>query len=437
VSYGRGYPAGNTYYNWPASLPVFGVKTTVLPVSVFDLPLANYNAYDKGRVPFVIDIMAFFRIGDSNVAAERVRSFDDLRSQLEAILQGASRTILATSEIEEILENRSIFGDKFTQEVEHQLTQWGVVPVKNIELMDIRDADGSKVIQNIMAKKKSLIESESRIQVAANLQKASVAEIDAQQMVAVRQQEAAEQVGMRTALKDQQIGIQTQKAQQAVKDEEKTTAEKTVAIQMVSTVGAANIDKEAKLVTADQQRQITVINADAEKQRTIINADAAKQRTLIEADAVKQQKITVADGTKQETIALAEGNLTNATLQAQGIQAQGLAKAEAEKALQLAPVTAQITLAKEIGENAPYQGYLVTIRQIEAGQAVGIEQAKALQHADIKIIANTGSPADGATKAMDLFGSIGGTRLGAFLEGLKNTDAGAEIIKAANGAAHM
>lgn len=72
VSYGKGQVAGNTYYKWPSVLPIIGVKTISLPMSVFDVRLENYAAYDKGRLPFKIDIMAFFRIDDSNTAAQRV-----------------------------------------------------------------------------------------------------------------------------------------------------------------------------------------------------------------------------------------------------------------------------------------------------------------------------------------------------------------------------
>ncbi len=59
--------------------------------------------------------------------------------------------------------------------------------------------------------------------------------------------------------------------------------------------------------------------------------------------------------------------------------------------MQLAPVQAQIVLAKEIGNNEGYQKYLITIEQVKANESVGIEQAKALSHAELKIIANAGT----------------------------------------------
>lgn len=400
TSYGGGPSSRNTYYAWPAWLPIIGVRVTVLPVNVFALNLNNYAAYDNDRVPFELDLVAFFRISDSNTAAERVSNFTDLQGQLDVIVKGAARKILANSPIDEILGNRSIFGDKFTEEVAGQLKEWGVAPVKNIELMDIRDAESSKVIANIMAKKKSLIESQSRIEVAANMQKAQEAEIEANKAVGLRQQEADEAVGIRTALKGQNVGINNQKAQQAIKDEEAKTAQKQVAVQSVTDVGRANIDKQVQTVNAEQTRDVAKITAEGSKARTITEA---------------------------------EGALEAKKLNAQGIQAEGEAEGTAETARLMAPVKTQIALADKIASSEGYQNYLVRVREIEANQAVGVEQAKALERADIKVIANSGTPTAGVNSVMDMFSARGGTQLGAMLEAIRNTEAGKQILDAMNG----
>lgn len=402
ISYGKGQEAGNVYYAWPSWLPIIGVKTINLPVSVFDQDLSAYAAYDKGRLPFVIDIIAFFRVTDSNTAAQRVHSFPELLEQLRSILQGAVRTILASSEIEEILEGRSKFGEMFTKEVDHQLLEWGVQTVKSIELMDIRDAAGSHVIANIMEKKKSQIEMQSRVEVAANMQAAQVAEIEAQQEVKTREQQALQMIGVRTAQKEQEIGISQEQAKQAIKEQARVTAEKDMAVIQVQHVRKAEIERDVQVVSAEQDKRTSVIKA---------------------------------EGNKQQTVLVAEGNLQSTKLQAEGIQAQGAAKAEAEKAMQLAPVQAQITLAKEIGANDGYQRYLISIRKIEADQVVGVEQAHALKDADVKIIANTGEPVAGASKVMELFTPKGGTQIGAALEALAQTEVGAAIVSRLTGEA--
>lgn len=94
TSYGKDTGNGNVYYEWPAWLPVIGVLKNTLPVSVFNLNLNAYDAYDMGRVPFVVDVVAFFRVADYNLAASRVANFAELQAQLTNIVKGAIRTAI-------------------------------------------------------------------------------------------------------------------------------------------------------------------------------------------------------------------------------------------------------------------------------------------------------------------------------------------------------
>lgn len=395
VSYGKDQENGNTYYQWPSWIPVIGIQVIKLPVSVFSLRLKDYEAYDNGRLPFILDLEAFFRIDNSNVAAQRVAGYQELNQQLTSILQGAARTILASKTIEEIMQGRSEFGDAFTKEVNEQLKAWGVTTVKNIELMDIRDSKDSQVIQNIMDKKKSEIEKESRMAVADNMRAAQNAEIDAQREVELNKQTAQQQVGIRTAEKEREVGIAKEKANQQIKQEQKVTTEKAMEVARVEQVKSAEIVKDVNIVKAEEVKRTEVINAEGQKQKTVL---------------------------------IAEGVLEAEKRQAEAILVKGQSEAEAEKLLQLAPVEAQIVLAKEIGENKSYQQYLVTIRQVEASEAIGKAQAVALQDANIKVIANGGTVAEGVDSIGKLFTSAGGQAIGAMLEGIAQTDVGQAAV---------
>jgi flotillin len=407
TSYGKDTENGNTYYEWPSWIPVVGITKIILPVSVFDLDLTDYEAYDKGRLPFKIDVKAFFRIADSNLAAQRVASFDELHKQLQSIVQGAVRAILASNDIEDIMQGRATFGEQFTHEVASQLTNWGVVAVKNIELMDIRDSSGSNVIHNIMEKKKSFIEMESRTEVAANMRTAQIAEVDAQRETDIKKQQALQQVGIQTAEKEREIGIANQKSTQAIQDEQRITKEKEMAVIKVGEVNQAEINKQVQVVMAEQEKQTSVIQAEGIKQRITIAAEGEKAKAVLDS----------------------EGKLEAKKRESEGITLEGTARAEAEKAMQLAPVQAQIVLAKEIGGNASYQQYLITVEQIKANQVVGVEQAKALEKADIKIIANTGDASTGLSKLGDVISPKGGLALGGMLEAFAQTDTGKAVVE--------
>lgn len=385
ISYGTGKDSGNVYYSWPSWIPGIGVTVIKLPVSNFDLSLKDYEAYDKDRVPFVVDVTAFFRISDTTIAAQRVTNITEMNEQLHLIVQGAVRKVLASDFIDAIMLERSKFGDEFTQEVKEQLAEWGIESVKSMELMDIRDVPGSKVIANIMAKKTSHIEMESRKEVAENMRTARIAEIEAEKEVDVRQQAAELVVGEKTAEKDKAVGIAREKSKQDVLAEEKETKTRSMEVLRVEQVQKAEITKAEQIVAAEQNKQTAVI--------------------------------------------ISEGALEAKKNEATGIKVEGEAKAEAEKLMQLAPVQAQITLAKEIGENKNYQGYLISIKEIDMRGEVGKKQAEALTEADVKIIANAGDPTSGMNTVMDLLSAKGGTHLASALEGLSQSEQGAELLK--------
>lgn len=387
--------SGNSYYAFPECLPILGISRTIYPISVFDIDLQGYEAYDKGRLPFVTDIKAFFRIEESALAASRVSSFQELREQLTGIVQGAVRSILAKEELEEIMSDRSKYGELFTTEVSDQLKEWGVTPVKNIELMDIRDNRDTRVIQNIMAKKKSLIEKESRVEVAKNLQEAQEAEIQAEQVVLTKKEEARCQVGLKQADVDKEVGLRNADTKKAIQEREKLVAEKEMEVLKVKAVQRSEIEKQAKIIDAQKEKEVVTLAAEANKQQMFLKAEA---------------------------------DLEVATKGSKAIALEGEAKAKAEALMQKASVESQISLAKEIGENSGYQEYLIRIEQVKAQQEVGIEQARNLGHSDIKIICNSGDINSGVSKVMDLFTPKGGTNVAGALEALSQTDFGKKLV---------
>ncbi|KAF1711853.1 SPFH domain-containing protein [Pseudoxanthomonas sacheonensis] len=406
VSYGKGF-ASNTYYEWPSRIPMIGLVRVTLPVSNFSIDLPDYAAYDKERVPFLVHVMAFFRISDSNTAAQRVASFEELKEQLTAIVQGSVRTVLAAHEIDQIMLDRSRFGEAFTKEVTPQLGGWGVEAIKNIELMDIRDSKESEVIQNIMAKRTSGIERESRLVVADNARQAEMAEIAAKREIEMSRQQAAEQVGLRTAEKEKNVGVANEQSSQQVKVQQRETAAKEMDVVQVKNVRGAEINREVAVITAAP----------------------AKEGGIVQADAAQQGAIVSAEGSKQQTVLTAEGKLEAAKRNAEGIAVEGSAKGTAETAILMAPVDAQIKLAEKIGSDQGYQNYLLGIRNIEAAQAVGTAQAEALKSADVKVISNAGTPSKGLSSVMDLFSADGGTAIASMLEGLAQSPEGKKVLE--------
>ena len=401
------YNKGNSYYEFPVYIPGLGVSVKVLPLKIIAIEIKNYEAFDKDRVPFEVDIQSFFRISDYVVAASRIQDVTELSAQLRAIVEGAVRSILAKDYLNEIMGERSKYGQQFTEEVKDELKSWGVDAVKNIELMDVRDANNEKVISNIMAKKKSEIERESRITVAKNNQAAREQEIESERGIALKEQDKLKEVGLRKATVAKEVGIADEQSTQAVKEQARITKERDMEVRKVEAVRQAEIDREA-----------TIISAEATKRKTEIDAEAARRKAELDAEA------TLVKTTKE-----AEGNLVMATKTAEGIRLEGEAKATAEKQMQLASVEAQLTLAKEVGENQAYQTYLIQVRQIEAQEAVGKAQAENIGHADIKIIAGGGNVAAGVKNVGDAFSPAGGFNLAGAVEAFAGTETGQALLE--------
>jgi len=419
---------GNAYYAFPSWLPVIGITKTVLGTGIFDRDLKDYEAYDKDRLPFMVDVKTFFRIKDFDAASIRVTSMKELEEQLDGIVQGAVRSLLAKEDLESIMSERNKYGKQFTEEVAPQLEQWGVETVKNVELMDIRDSRDSKVIQNIMAKKKSQIEMESRTTVAENTKKASQAEIESQKEIALKQQDAEREVGLRKAQVAQEVGIADEKQKQEVQAQAKVTAEKEMEVQRVREVQTAEIEKQAATVRAEQDKAVIEVNAKA----AVTKADADKNVRILNAEASQQQTILEAEATKQQIELRADADLKVATNTAKGIEAKGKAQAEADKLSKIASVQDQVTLAKEVGENKPYQEFLIAQKQIEVQgsvmKEVGVAQAQNLGNADIKMFVNSGSVPEGVGKAASIFNPDTAMNVASMLEAFKSTPMGAEIV---------
>lgn len=446
VSYGVG-KGSNVYYEFPKWFPIIGVEVRILPVSNFDIDLKNYSAYDKDRVPFLVDVKAFFHISDTNVAAAKVASFEELKGQLENVVQGAVRSILAKSKLDEIMEERSTFGEQFTQSVNADLKNWGVESIKNIELMDVRDSEDSNVIHQIMAKRMSAIDMESRTEVAKNKKAAEQAELEAQKEIDVTRAEteriageakakSQQAIGIAKAESVKQSGIAEQQSLSEIAKAAKSTAEQKMEVEKINQVKKAEIDKETAVITAEQQKRTLEIEAEANKNKLEIDAQANLIKLETDAKANKIKVETEAAARLEAQKKEAEGKKSVGEAEAEVIKLKGMSEAESKKAMELAGVTAQTTLAKDIGENKSYQEYLLKLKEIEVSQVIGVAQyesmAKALADADLKLLVNSGDVHSGIGKLSDLFTSKGGSQLNGMIESLKQTEEGKAILDLLN-----
>ena len=175
-----------------------------------------------------------------------------------------------------------------------------------------------------------------------------------------------------------------------------------------------------------------VKQAEIDKEKEIIQAEMEKRKIEIKAEADKFSIETEAKAILEAKKKDAEGVQAVGEVEAKIIAAKGHSEVEAEKAKQLASVTAQTTLAKEIGTNKDYQDYLIRVKTVEKDQIVEIARAesiaKALEKADLKILANSGDVHSGLNKFTDILSAKGGSQINGLLESLKQTEEGKSIL---------
>lgn len=323
------------------------------------------------------------------------------------------------------MEERSVFGEQFTKSVNEDLKNWGVASIKNIELMDVRDASGSHVIKQIMAKRMSAIDMESRTEVAQNRRTAEEAELEAQKNIDVKAAQTVREAGEAKAKSNQAIGIANADAlkasgiaeQNSISDiakAERATAEQQMEVLKVQQVKQAEIDKEKEIIMADMEKRKIEIQAEASKYDVETNAKAVLEAKKNDAEGI------AAVGRAEATVIAAKGEST----------------ASALKLEQLASVTAQTELAKEIGSNQEYQDYLIRVKTVDKDEIVEVKKAEAMAEAlgkaDLKILANSGDVQSGMNSFADILSSKGGSQINGLLESMKQTDEGKGLLNMLN-----
>ena len=353
----------------------------------------------------MVDVTAFFVIKEPEIAAQKIFSIEELRSQLNEILKWVVRKTLAWKDIIEIMESRVGIKDEFYNEVFSAVKDWWV-DLKNVEFMDIRDPEdeSSKVIDNIMNKKRSQIESESQIEVAENQKratiekenkdseararaaeaksKADIVEYDSRREADIKRIENERVTQNMEIEKERMLAMQKEEAKQSLYESAKVTKEKELAIKQLEEEKRAQINKNIEIIKAEEQKQKSQIEAEANKIKIELEAQAEK---------IKIESIWFAEAKRVDYMWSAEAKN----------------KTEMAKALnEFSPIAIQFMI-KEL--------------EVKLSEVVDLEKAKALWKAQIKVISTGENGGNGIKNFMDLFSANGWANIWAMVENFKNT----------------
>lgn len=271
----------------------FLMKRYVMPLTNVKLDIKDILLNDKEMAPFECDVVTWLHIQDPVKAAERLDFnsgdvFGSLHQDLTAIVQAIARAASMKQEILDIMRDRATFSKGVTAEVDPVLQSWGVQLV-NLEVNDIRDQEGSQVIQNYEAMRKAQVQSLARIQVAQRDREAVEAEQDNRQKAETAKANSEKTFTSSQIDRDTTIGIKNQEKEQQVAVAAAKTNEQKVAALRVSTVGQANVTKEAAVVEAEGRGEAIRITGEKEAAVTTLKGQAAGN--AIEAQGLAEAKV--------------------------------------------------------------------------------------------------------------------------------------------------
>lgn len=330
---------------------------------------------------------------------------NEIQQQIQEILVGETRAIMATMLIEEINADRDKFLAKVRTNLEQELTKIGF-DVTNINISEI--TDDANYIKNMGQKATTRKQAEAEADIAeqrkqgnvkiANTKKEeeiAVAAAEKEKQVQVNQTKQEQevrvaeinrekQIKLAEAEKERESGVAVQEAEKASAiAEAQADAESNKAKAMarqVASVAAAEADAESKKAEfeATQTKNIAKAEADAEatkneqealKQTRIAQANQAKEAEIVKATQEKESKAAEYESEKRKRKAEADKKAGVAEQMskievAQARAKAGQAEADSLKIAETAKVEAEMSVAKTRQE-----------RQLEVNKA----QAKAAE----------------------------------------------------------
>lgn len=258
---------------------------------------------------------------------------EQIKDQVQDIILGQMRAVIATLGIEEINRDRQAFMSKVNEAVSSELEKIGVTAI-NVNIRDINDESGYIVALGKKAAAEAINQALVDVAEQEKIGRTGVAERERDQRRAVAAADALAVIGEKEAERDRRrttaaldreaVEAETQnEAKKAAYVAEKRVAEEEA--RRKAEEAARYADGAIRVAEQKSQREAELALAEREKARllaeVVVPAEAQKESILIEAEAEREKRVRIAQGE-------AEAILLRMRAEAQGIQAILAAKAE-------------------------------------------------------------------------------------------------------------
>jgi flotillin len=339
------------YFKIPPWFFIFGLGMTVhrVPLRMITVDVSNFMAFDIDRARFLCNIIAYVAVTAPVKAAQRFGGdVSELERQVGMIVTATTRDACTKKTIREIINNRQDIIDTINPPLRDAIGHWGI-DLKDIELVYFQDPTKAEygetepphVIRDVSSIIEEQINSEAR---QKNAEQRKIAR--------VKEAETDEEATKREIRRDEEVAKRQQEKDRAIAEFEKVALAEQFEVRRVDEVKMAEIMKQKALVVANQDREVEEIN---------------KERKRLDGEG---DKIYLSEKAKGEAAPIRE---------------KGLADAEAKMKLQDA--------LNRFGPEAIRA--LVAERLVEMQRQIGLETAKALTTADLKVFAGGDSARSG------------------------------------------
>lgn len=327
------------YFAFPKSIPFIGRDIRVMDMTIKEV-LVEQETYEKAQARYKVSSSTKYRIANVKRSAETFVDDETLKDMLVEVIKASVRAVTVKYDVKDARANKQEMGQAINDVMLDDLQGWGLELV-NFQLVDFQDTADSTVISDISKRREVEIQSITREQNAEKIKQARMKEAESEEKAKQREIE-----------KDRVIGEQEQIKAQLIAEKEKIAKEKEFEVIRVETVKQAEIDKEKAIVKANEDKETEVIR--------------------------KDQKQLEGEGDRLRAEEQAKGD-------AAPIREKGFAEAEAKDKLQAA--------LNKFGDKAITA--LVAEQVVEKERQIGIEAAKALEKAELKVFAGSKSGEDG------------------------------------------
>jgi flotillin len=292
----------------------------VIPLENIRIEIDSIPLRDQLMAKFSGDVVCFLSVVDPLLAAEKLgkieaeegkTGFPRMEAEVGRLIEAITRNASMSMEVYEIMRHRDAFSQEVKKRVNDPLKEWGVQLV-DLEVIHFKDIETYTVIKDLEQRQATLINAETRKQVADNQKGASIVESLANKETEMARAENEELFRVRQIQKDQQVGQTEQEAVQNIAQAEMAANKQKVEALRVLDVGTAQVGAQAKIESAKGDSEAVKTKADGD-------SEAIRKTGFAQAEVTKAQLIAEADGTKEKAFALKE--YTDAGLSLETIRA--------------------------------------------------------------------------------------------------------------------